>query len=455
MAYIISFGIIILSQNPVLHIPFDEKKFNKVNNTSQDSSEARKDQNFTPLDNSNTSSSGKNGTNTSTSELGILNSTIKMLSRKLSKVDKNLEKQTSDMMLDNKTDKWTPPRHPVGSIFSPDIYPWERIYVHDSVVLEKIPGGKYRLRTYNTQNNLRSVSLKTVTNPSLYKFFWGTYTIKTKSRYHILPSVSPGMIITGLEKGYIEKTTRFWKDGNDIYYIGPLKKLSKKPIILKLAADKYYFGNYHLRKTRLKTGPFFKNDQIIRSSVKKHLGNFTSRKQLVDFLYRYFHAFTVKPLKSIGNTLGVFEDIIKQKRGVCRHRSLLFMAIATSYGIKTRLVFNEIHAFVEIIDDNRKWVRIDLGGAIIPVNTVRKPDASAAYEYEIQSDSHIKSGSETTVKLKHKGSPPPHLTLVLKNSRQKIILTKTISPSISDKETTVIVKIPLLKPGKYKFEIAR
>jgi hypothetical protein len=50
------------------------------------------------------------------------------------------------------------------------------------------------------------------------------------------------------------------------------------------------------------------------------------------------------------------------KKGVCRHRAYAFMVTATALGLRSRVVMNEAHAWVEVWD-GVLWKRIDLGGA--------------------------------------------------------------------------------------------
>jgi hypothetical protein len=80
-------------------------------------------------------------------------------------------------------------------------------------------------------------------------------------------------------------------------------------------------------------------------------------------LTAYFRAFTAEPLDHLAATGDRYLDVSLQRRGVCRHRSMAFMVTAQALGINARYVFNEAHAFVEVMVPRQGWLRIDLGGA--------------------------------------------------------------------------------------------
>ena len=79
--------------------------------------------------------------------------------------------------------------------------------------------------------------------------------------------------------------------------------------------------------------------------------------------YRGFEAGDVAD----GKANEVLADLTVARRGVCRHRSMAFVAMAHSLGIPAQYVINDAHAFVEAwaVGSNGKggWQRIDLGGS--------------------------------------------------------------------------------------------
>jgi len=79
-------------------------------------------------------------------------------------------------------------------------------------------------------------------------------------------------------------------------------------------------------------------------------------------LVGYFRAFQAKPMRPGSD---IYYDLCISQAGVCRHRAFAFMITANALGIPTRFVENEAHAFVEVWFPERRWQRIDLGGAAL------------------------------------------------------------------------------------------
>ncbi len=79
-------------------------------------------------------------------------------------------------------------------------------------------------------------------------------------------------------------------------------------------------------------------------------------------LIRYFQSFQSESLESslhAGETLEAL--ILKEEKGLCRHRAVLFLILSRYMGYKTRVVGNSVHAFVEIHHRGR-WYPTELGG---------------------------------------------------------------------------------------------
>lgn len=84
-------------------------------------------------------------------------------------------------------------------------------------------------------------------------------------------------------------------------------------------------------------------------------------RDVVRALVRYFREFKESE-DPPPNTGDIFLDLVRSKKGVCRHRAFGFMVSALSLGIPARFIHNEAHAWVEAWD-GIYWRRIDLGGA--------------------------------------------------------------------------------------------
>ncbi len=102
--------------------------------------------------------------------------------------------------------------------------------------------------------------------------------------------------------------------------------------------------------------------------------------EAVRILVRYFREFKESE-DPPPNTGDVYLDLVRAKKGVCRHRAFGFMVTALGLGMPTRFVSNEAHAWVEVWD-GIFWRRIDLGGAgrILDDKTERPEKPQPAYD---------------------------------------------------------------------------
>ncbi|MBR4986617.1 MAG: hypothetical protein IKY83_12870 [Proteobacteria bacterium] len=79
-------------------------------------------------------------------------------------------------------------------------------------------------------------------------------------------------------------------------------------------------------------------------------------------LIRYFQAFHSAPLTEAPRTGETLESrLLREEKGLCRHRAVLFMVLSRYMGYKTRIVGNTVHAFAEIYHHGR-WYPVELGG---------------------------------------------------------------------------------------------
>ena len=79
-----------------------------------------------------------------------------------------------------------------------------------------------------------------------------------------------------------------------------------------------------------------------------------------------------------GTPIAILNHLIKNRAGACRHRSMLFVALASELGITAHVVINTPHAFVTVVDDQQQVHTINLGGAPsnvheIPMKLVLEP----------------------------------------------------------------------------------
>ena len=66
-----------------------------------------------------------------------------------------------------------------------------------------------------------------------------------------------------------------------------------------------------------------------------------------------------------GQGLDLILNLIREKQGVCRHRSQVFQIVSQYFGVPVRMVSNDAHQYVEFSPDGgRCWRKIDLGGGV-------------------------------------------------------------------------------------------
>lgn len=108
-------------------------------------------------------------------------------------------------------------------------------------------------------------------------------------------------------------------------------------------------------------------DEILAQSDK------LKPKDRISSLAQFINGFKVEKLTAPNPDKTVtLNAIIQERKGVCRHRALAFKAIAKQLGIKSRIVSNDIHVYVEVMYEN-KWQRIDLGGGEANVKMLPMP----------------------------------------------------------------------------------
>jgi Transglutaminase-like superfamily len=447
---------LILLQIPTLHVPFPKDPGDKKTNKTRDDNRSR---------NGDSVNNGKNSGNDPNSieenkSYDDLKFIMEKKMKKGLKRDDDLPQESSSMVLDDKTDKWTPPQNHLKSNFSPSIFPMERIWVHDSVIVNK----KNRLISFSSKASIKTVPITVKVDPQFYNYFWGKFKIKKKTGYFILPSISPDMKIIEV-LNYNNIILKFWRDGNGVFYIGPLKNRWKNiDFEIRVAAPKSYFNDSGFFGGSMPTVDDFKNSNLFRKLSIKTIGKITNRGKFLNKLIRWFRDFKVKPLKRYSKNKKLFEVIMEQQRGVCRHRALIFLAITRSFGFQTRMVFNNVHAFAEIkIANEKMWRRIDLGGAIIPRSLMAKPGPlnRPAYKKKVKDKKYIWSITGSTMMIKnqkiiihlnHKKNPPPFIWLQLIDKTGKVWLKKPVLPGTKISQQIINIKIPnSVLPGKYKF----
>ncbi len=254
------------------------------------------------------------------------------------------------------------------SVFNPDVLPFKRMSAFEAVADD------YTLRVEHAA--VAQLSVGGTTDKSRDRF-WGSVMLQLSPGVDVpLPSVAPDMRILSYE---IKPPIRvaFEKDGADNFFV---RSDDAKPggtyrLVFLADADAGYFAP-SLPTTRHYTPALvarlsppelrpIMSDGIRRSAHRTldKIGIDAEMDLGIAFnkLVSYFRAFSAKAYPPSSGD--IYRDLCDSQAGVCRHRSFAFMITANALGIPTRYVQNEAHAFVEVWFPEKRWQRIDLGGA--------------------------------------------------------------------------------------------
>ena len=266
------------------------------------------------------------------------------------------------------------------SVFNPDVLPFKRMSTLDAVADD------YTLKIGRPA--LTELVVGGVTDPKTRDWFYGNMVVDLTPGADVpLPSVAPDMRILSYDiKPKI--ALKFEKDGADNFYVRTEESNASGQyrLIIYVDADQGYFApslptkaKYTPRMVATMTPPELRP---IMSEQIRSAGRTTLDKIGIDAdmnlpdafnkLVSYFRSFEAKKLPP--TTGDIYRDLCDSQAGVCRHRAFSFMITANTLGIPTRYVQNEAHAFIEVWFPERRWQRIDLGGAALRMDVVNAED---------------------------------------------------------------------------------
>ncbi|HEU4735116.1 MAG TPA: transglutaminase domain-containing protein [Kofleriaceae bacterium] len=256
------------------------------------------------------------------------------------------------------------------SVFNPDVLPFKRMSALDGVADD------YTLRVARTA--LGELAVGGTTDKTRDRF-WGSVLIQLVPGADVpLPSVAPDMRILSYEiKPSI--AVKFEKDGADNFYVRTDESSASGTyrLVFLADADAGYFapslplGGHYTPRLVATMAPAEIRPALpagVARAARRTLGVLGIDADMdlgvvFNRLVGYFRSFEAKPLP--GSSGDIYRDLVDSKAGVCRHRAFAFMVTANALGIPTRFVENEAHAFVEVWFPERRWQRIDLGGAAL------------------------------------------------------------------------------------------
>jgi hypothetical protein len=265
------------------------------------------------------------------------------------------------------------------SVFNPDVIPFKRMSSLDSA------GDDFTLRI--ARPAMTEVPVGGVTAKGRDRF-WGSVKVQLTPGADVpLPSVAPDMRVLWYRvKPNVALV--FEKDGADNFYVRTNESSASGVYDLQFLvdADTGYFApqlprgaKYTPRMIATMTPPELRPvlPESVRKSGMRMLDKFgvdadMDLSHAFNKLVGYFRAFEAKKLPS--STGNIYEDLCDSQAGVCRHRAFAFMITLNVLGIPTRYVQNEAHAFVEVWFPERRWQRVDLGGAALRLEVTGAED---------------------------------------------------------------------------------
>jgi hypothetical protein len=221
-----------------------------------------------------------------------------------------------------------------------------------------------------------------------------------------IPSVSPRMKVASFYPGPRQGVELFRDQADNYYLVSDRDAVTDFSFVV---GEEPQYDNSRLPENitfaQLARGPVVRLPAEIGEKAAEAVGKMGlelggSPAACIDDLVAYYQGFD--PDEEISGTEGdLYLAITLSKAGVCRHRAFSFFVTANYLGIPTRIVENEVHAFVEVFFADAGWRRLDLGGGIAKVNYT---DGSTAAEAEIVRETGlgrkgVKEGGESRSSL--------------------------------------------------------
>ena len=260
------------------------------------------------------------------------------------------------------------------SVFSPSVAPFKRVTALDGVALDgSIPVlGVWR-------DALEPVSVEPDADGEVegYDRFWGSVVLDfSQGRTVPLPSVAPRARILSLRTDP-RVAIRIGRDSADNFYVTAIGAPPGGPVRVTFLteASQTYFNPASLPDQR--SDALGDHASPLPQSVARDAQRFARELRLrrsdpiadvLPTLVEYFRGFDESD-EFPEERSGIYLDLARARRGVCRHRAYAFVITALGLGIPSRFLMNEAHAWVEVALPDMGWVRIDLGGAVADVHT--------------------------------------------------------------------------------------
>jgi hypothetical protein len=244
--------------------------------------------------------------------------------------------------------------------FRPSIAPFKRTHVYDGV------DASFELVVADPRP--RPVAFESVPSKTSDQFF-ADLVVELKADTAVrVPSVGPHMRIYSahLEP---EAAFGFYTDRAENWFLRAPTATGRARLVMHVGAERVVFdsritaSSYSALASELPRIPAnverAATELLGTVGVSRVLAPGDALSQMV-FYFRGFAESNAFPDATAGEAL--YRELVRSRKGVCRHRAYAFVITSLGLGIPARFVHNEAHAWVEVFGGTY-WHRIDLGGA--------------------------------------------------------------------------------------------
>ncbi|MFK7990018.1 MAG: transglutaminase-like domain-containing protein [Sandaracinaceae bacterium] len=255
------------------------------------------------------------------------------------------------------------------TVFTPTIAPYKRVTSLDAVRLA--PDGTPILAVADSRRIPVPVLGASVAAPDdrPRDRFWGSVVADFREGTSVpLPSVAPESRVLTLQT---EPPTdiRLERDpAGNFHAVSQRGVRAQVRLVFLMDAPRTYFGQplgggqADAHAGRLSPVPVAVQSDALAFAAELGLARGGTFEEAMNTLSAYFRGFEESSdyPRDSGN---IYLDLVRSRRGICRHRAYGFVITAQALGMHARFVHNEAHAWVEVERPAGGWMRVDLGGA--------------------------------------------------------------------------------------------
>jgi hypothetical protein len=260
----------------------------------------------------------------------------------------------SPMVLDDRTGESNPP--PYVEVYTPPSIPWKRIGVRDR--LEWRAG----VPSFDVTEGPWSAAPDRGVAQAESRRARGLIVDPVRGDWAPLPSLSPDMLVLSTESDSGDAVD-IERDALGRFRYRLRADATARSIRWTVATPlSYDAGTERLPSHAVPHRPVPGSDV---AWLLQRLGLESERRGevVLPALHAYFSSFVVEALAAPEPGESLFRTILRQQRGVCRHRATAFAATARELGYDAHVVTNETHAFAEVRVPGAGWRRVDMGGS--------------------------------------------------------------------------------------------